>query len=339
MAAAPRRSAAGRFVVAMLALLLMGSVLLNLVLLAVSSFSSYDPELRITEKRYSHARYATQKVGIIDIDGVILSGEGSFKRQIDYARTEAEEGRLKALVLRVDSPGGSVSGSDYIFHHLRKFREDTGLPIVVSMGGVAASGGYYVSMAVGDAPNTIFAEPSTFTGSIGVIIPHYNAAGLFEKIGVEADAVASHPLKTMGSLSRKMTAEEQDIFLQLVNDGFEQFKDVIKQGRPKFRNDPSALDKLATGQIFSSKQALDAGLVDKIGFLEDAIERAIELAGVEADYVTVVRFKPESGLLDALMGAQARPAAGLDLAALLDMSTPRTYYLWTALPPLARSGQ
>jgi protease-4 len=336
--AAPRRSALGRVLLALLLMAFFGSLLLNLILMLVAGFSSYESDGRVVEKHYSHERSAPHHIAIIEVEGVILDGEAKFKRLIDHARHEAERGKLKGLVLRVDSPGGSVSGSDYIFHHLTKLRAETQIPIVVSMGGLAASGGYYVSMAVGNTPDTIFAEPSTFTGSIGVIIPHYNFKGLFEKIGVEADSVASHPLKTMGSVSRPMTDDERAIFESLIADGFTQFKDAIKQGRPKFKQDPDALEKLATGQIYSSQQAHDAGLVDKIGFIEDAIDRAIELAALDKERTSVVRYKPETTFIDALTGAQAKQQTSLDLAALLDMTAPRTYYLWTSLPLLARSG-
>ena len=204
-----------------------------------------------------------------------MGSEGFFKQQIDHARKDIEDGNLKAIVVRVNSPGGTISGSDYMLHYLRKLAADTHVPLVVSMGGMAASGGYYVSMCVGERPETIFAEPTTWTGSIGVIIPHYNLAELLQKWGIQEDAVASDPLKTMGSFARKMTEKERKIFQGLVDEGFSQFKDAIKQGRPKFRKDPTALDKLATGQVFTAQQALDDGLIDKIGFVEDAIDRAI----------------------------------------------------------------
>ena len=115
---------------------------------------------------------------------------------------DAVAGNLKALVVRINSPGGSISGSDYIYHHLRELNEKTQIPIVVSMGALAASGGYYASMAVGGTRDTIFAEPTTWTGSIGVIIPHYNIAGLMKEVGVVEDSIASHRLKEMGSLTR-----------------------------------------------------------------------------------------------------------------------------------------
>src|SRR6185369_12594700 len=129
------------------------------------------------------------------------------------------------------------------------------------------SGGYYVSMAVGDTENSIFAEPSTWTGSVGVVIPHYNFSGLMEKFQVEEDSIKSHRLKMMGSPFRPMTEEERGIFQGLVDESFTQFKEIVKAGRPKFRSNEAALTAVATGQVFTTKQALANGLVDKEGFI------------------------------------------------------------------------
>jgi protease-4 len=241
--------------------------------------------------------------------------------------------QVEAIVLRVDSPGGTVSGSDYLHHHLRKLVEKRKVPVVVSMGGIAASGGYYVAMAVGDAPDSIYAEPSTFTGSIGVIIPRYDLSEMLQNWGVEYDAVASGKFKSMGNMAKPMTEEERELFQQIVDEGFGQFKDIIRSGRPKFREDPQALDALATGQIFTSKQAVQNGLVDRIGFIESAVERAIEMAALDLAEVQVVRYKPEPSLVGLLMGSKAR-GQSLDLRAILELTTPRAYYLSTWLPPL-----
>ena len=273
-------------------------------------------------------------MAIFSIEGTILSSEGFFKQQIDHARKDIEDGNLKAIVVRVNSPGGTISGSDAMLHYLRQLAADTHVPLVVSMGGVAASGGYYVSMCVGDKPETIFAEPTTWTGSIGVIIPHYNLAELMQKWGIQEDAVASDPLKTMGSFARKMTEKERKIFQGLVDAGFTQFKDAIKQGRPKFRKDPAALDRLATGQVYTAQQALADGLIDKIGFVEDAVDRAIKLAGLDKENVKVVKYKAEPRLSEIFFG-QSRIQPSFDLAALLESTTPRAYYLCTWLPGLA----
>jgi protease-4 len=334
VAPAPKKSSVvWKIFFAMLLLAFFGSMMLNLLLFAaVAVRGAGGGETRIQEQYFSHKHVASNKVAILSIEGVITSGEGFFKRQLEQARKDYDDGDLKALVIRVNSPGGTITGSDYMLHHLRKFKEDTKIPVVVSMGGMAASGGYYVSMAVGDTENTIFAEPTTWTGSIGVIIPHYNAADLLKKVGVEQDDIVSHHLKGMGSISRPMTEEEKQIFQGLVNDGFSRFKEVVQSGRPQFKKDPAALDKLATGQIFTADQAKESGLVDKIGFLEEAVDRAIELTKLPESEVTVVRYKSEPTLADIFMGGQAKAQAGIDWAALLESATPRAYYLCTWLP-------
>jgi protease-4 len=310
------------------------SVLLNLLLITILGINSADAEARVQEKYFSHSRTAEKKVAVFSIEGTILSTDGFFKQQIDHARQDIEDGNLKAIVVRVDSPGGTISGSDDMLYQLNKLAKETKVPIVVSMGGVAASGGYYVSMCVGDRPETIFAEPSTWTGSIGVVIPHFNVAEMITRWGIQDDAVASGPLKTMGSIARQMTPRERKIFQELVDQGFAQFKNAIQEGRPKFKKDPAALDQLATGQVYTAKQALDTGLIDKIGYLDDAVDRAIELSGLTKDNVRVVRYKAEPRISEILFG-QSHIQTPFDLASLMNMTTPRGYFLCTWLPALA----
>src|SRR5258706_10396683 len=223
-------------------------------------------------------------------------------------RTVRKDENVKGIVLRVDSPGGAVTGADYIFHHLKELKNEKGCPVVVSMGGMAASGGYYVSMVVGDQKDSIFAEPTTTTGSIGVIIPHYDISGLLSKFDVKDDSISSHERKQMLSMTRPIPKEHRDIIQGYVNETFDRFKMIVKEGRPKFTKDAAALDKLATGEIFSADQALKHGLVDKIGFLEDAVERAIELAHLTKDEVQVVKYKKPVSLLDDFALMQGRSA-------------------------------
>jgi len=326
----------GRWLLVLLLLALCGSLVANVMLLMVAGLAgltSLDTDRKVQERFHSLQENGRSKVAVISVTGAILEGEGFVKHQIDRAM---EDRSVKAVVLRVNSPGGTITGSDYIYHHLRELAREKEIPIVVSMGGLAASGGYYVSMAAGDTPDAIFAEPSTWTGSIGVIIPHYNFSGLLEEWGVEEDSVASRPLKKMGSFARPMTDEERQIFRELVDEGFTQFKDIVKAGRPRFRKDPKALDKLATGQIYTAQQALNNGLIDKIGFIEEAIDRAIELAKLDKDDVKVVEYKRMPTLTDVLLGANVR-SQQFDLATMLEMTAPRAYYLCTWLPPLATS--
>jgi len=331
-----------RWLLVLLLLGLCGSLMLNFLLFCVVSLTSFarlDTDRRVREKYHSLNPDAQDKVAIISIEGTILSSEGFAKRQIDRAM---EDDDVKAVVLRVNSPGGSVTASDYLYHHLSVLRKKK--PLVVSMGGLAASGGYYVSMAVGDTPDSIFAEPTTWTGSIGVIIPHYDLSGLLENWNIKEDSIASGPLKQMGSFTKSRTEEEREreneILQQLVDDSFARFKQIVADGRPelkeKLKVNPQAIDELATGQIYNAQQALDAGLIDEIAFVERAIERAVELAGLDAGNVKVVEYKRELGLMGVLLGSKAR-SESFDLAALLDMAAPRAYYLCTWLPPLSKS--
>jgi protease-4 len=192
-------------------------------------------------------------------------------------------------------------------------------------------------MAVGDAPNSIFAEPTTWTGSIGVVIPHYTVAGLMERFDVAEDSIKSHPLKQMGSPFKEMTEQERAIFQGLVDDSFARFKDIVKAGRPKFRDDPAALDALATGQVYTTNQALQNGLVDREGFIEAAIDRAIELAKIDKQNTQVIEYEAPFSLFGGLLAAKAessnRPSELAELKALLDLTRPRAYFLcdWISL--------
>ncbi len=184
-------------------------LLIIAILFALSYKGAYDRYVqrnpKLEEKYVSHSETAQQKVAIITIEGPIMHSDGFAKWQIDQV---ADDPDVKAVVVRVDSPGGTVTGSDYLYHHLRKLREDRSLPMVVSMGGMAASGGYYISMAVGNNPDTIFAERTTWTGSIGVIIPHFTIADLLESWKIKDDSITSGPYKDLGSPTRKLLARD-----------------------------------------------------------------------------------------------------------------------------------
>ena len=299
---------------------------------AISDY--YDTTEGIQEKYHSLNESASDKIAIIGVKGVIMEGDGFVKRQIDRVKEDKD---VKAVVLRIDSPGGTVSGSDYLYHHLNNLREEKNVPIVVSMGSVAASGGYYVAMAVGHQEDSIFAEPTTTTGSIGVIIPHYDISRLLEKWHVTDDSIASHPRKQIGSMTKTMTPEERQILQSNVTDMFNRFKEIVKRGRAAFAENEEALVELATGEIFSARQAHENGLVDKIGYLESAIERAVELAGLSQDVVRAVQYKKPAGFVDILAGRSTR-MRHLDLDSVLELTTPRAFYLCTSLPPLMTSG-
>jgi len=321
-----------------------GKVLLALLLVSVMGNVSqqmayqqyFQPDMKIQEKYFSHLEKGQPagKVAIIRASGALLEGDGFVKRQIDAVR---EDSQVQAVVLRIDSPGGTVTASDYLYHHLNKLRVERDMPLVVSMGSVCASGGYYIAMSVGDQQDSIFAEQSTWTGSIGVVIPHYDLTGLLESVEIEDDSIASHPLKLLGSPTRQLpeeyAAQERAILQGLVEDSFERFKEVVRAGRPFYVQNEAALERVTTGQIFSASQAKANRLIDKIGFLEDAVDRAIEMADLSEDEVRVVEYKQPPTILDALAGGQAAwPGQPLSLEKLFELASPRAYYMSTLLP-------
>lgn len=312
-----------------------------------ASYNSYfNPTTGPQEKYLDGSKTATKKIVVLHIAGTIAEGDTFVKDQIDRVRKDED---VVAVVLRINSPGGTVTYSDYLYHLLRELAtgesregsvEGEPLPLVVSMGSICASGGYYVAAAVGDTPDAIFAEPATITGSIGVIIPHYDLSGLLENWSIKDDSIASHPLKDMGSLTKTMTEEEREIFQNLVDEMLADFKEKVKAGRPMFRDNPADLDAVATGQVFTAKQAVELKLVDKIGFLDDAVARAAELAGVKVEGVRCVEYQKAPAALDALLGTATatRGNARFDLDTLVELTTPRAYYMCTWLPGITSFG-
>lgn len=328
---APRRRGVwGCLLFSVLLVVLFFSLMLNLGLMAVVPGDLFSQsETTVRERYHSLNRFGREKIAIIEVDGTILEAEGGFvKKQIDQV---VKDEAVKGVVLRVNSPGGTVSASDYLLHHLKQMTEEREIPLVVSMGGICASGGYYVSMAVGDAPDTIYAEPTTWTGSIGVVIPHYDLSGLLTEWKITDDSIKSAPLKTMGSPTKPMSEEEKAVLQGLVDDAFQRFKEIVVAGRPAFKDDNTALDKVTTGQVFTADQAVTDKIVDRIGFIEDAIDRVIELASLDRENVRVVKYAKPPTLADALFGSSSQ-SESLNLAALLDLSVPQAYYMYTNLP-------
>lgn len=296
----------------------------------------FDTSEGVQEKFVSGQAMGSDKIAIVNLEGAIMEGDGFVKRQIDRIRKDDD---IRAIVVRINSPGGTISGSDFIYHHLTKLKQERKIPLVVSMGSLAASGGYYVAMAVGDQENSIFAEDTTTTGSIGVIIPHYDLSGLLERMDILDDSIATHPRKQLLSMTRAMSEDHRQVLTKYIDQAFSRFKDIVKSGRPKFLHNPSELDTLATGEIFSAQQAVDLGLVDKIGFVEEAVERAAELANLDPKKVRVVTYHHRDNLAGALGFQQAPSTQTWNVSGLADLAVPKAYYLLSSLPPLASSWQ
>jgi protease-4 len=275
------------------------------------------------------------KVLLLDLSGVIGSQDGNglipqpnmlatFKEELGRA---SKDDKIKAVVVRINSPGGTVTASDILYHELKTFKAAKKVPIVVSMMDVAASGGYYLAMA-GDS---LLVHPSTVTGSIGVIMLTVNARGLLEKVGVEANAITSGPRKDMGSPFRLMTAEEKAIFQGVIDSFYQRFLAVVQEGRPNLSAEQ--IKKLADGRIYSGEQAKAAGLVDDIGYLDEAIDQAKKKAGLkEAKIVTYRRpGEYQNNIYSRVLqggGSGFASLANIDLLSMVRGGTPQFMYLW-----------
>lgn len=240
--------------------------------------------------------WTNEKIALIDVSGIIMNGTQSplfgsgenpvarFKEQLDFAR---KDNSVKGVILRINSPGGGVVASEIMHQELTAFREKTDKPVVAVMMDVAASGGYYLACGCDE----IVAHPSTVTGSIGVIMQMFDLTGTMEMIGVTSDAITSGPNKDAGSPFRSMDPDERAIFQSIVLDMYERFLDVVKKGRPGL--DDAKIRRLADGRIYSASQAMENGLIDKIGNMRDTIESMKERIGAED--VTLVTYRRPYG--------------------------------------------
>lgn len=217
-----------------------------------------------------------RRVGLVEIIGDI-DDPADVVEQLERMRRDPS---VRAVVVRLDSPGGGVAASQEIHEAVQKVREE-GKPVVASMGGVAASGAYYVACAA----DSIVSNPGTLTGSIGVIMSFPNTEELFRKVGLKFEVVKTGKFKDMGSLSRPMTVDERELLQKVLSNVYEQFVDAISEGRNLDRED---ILPYADGRIFSGDQAQDYGFVDRLGDLNDAIHLAAGMAGI-AGRPTVVR--------------------------------------------------
>ena len=280
---------------------------------------------------------ASAKIAVIDVEGILLNaheprliGEGEhavslLTEQLDKARGDPA---VRAVVLRINSPGGGVTASDLMHGEIERFRK-TGRPVYAVMMDVAASGGYYVACACDE----IYAQPTTITGSIGVIMQMVDLSGTLGKIGIKTDAITSGARKDAGSPLRSMTPEERELFQGIVNGLYERFVSVVVGGRPKL--DEGQVRELADGRVFTAQQALDAGLIDGIAGMRDVIAKAKERVG--AGKVRVVAYHRPLGYVANYYGGSPGPPPqaaeinliNLNLGELLQASYPQFLYLWS----------
>ena len=234
-----------------------------------------------------------------------------------------DDPKVKALVLRINTPGGTVTASDVIFREIELFKRAKKIPIVAVMMDVAASGGYYVALGA----DVIVAHPTTVTGSIGVVMLSFNAEGLMQKIGVSANTVKSAERKDMGSPFRPMTPEERAIFQSVIDDLYRQFLLKVMERR---KLPEAAARTLGDGRVYTADQALQHRLIDRVGYMPDAIEIARQEAGIDKARV-IVYHRPRQYRATYFAEAQPLDGGGLLSSGALGALTgpgPKFLYLW-----------
>lgn len=282
-----------------------------------------------------------QKVLLIDVSRVIVSAErpgllGSPRPSLlarvreELKRAEKDD-RVRAVVVRINSPGGTVTASDTLYRELREFRTKTGRPMIAHLLDVGTSGAYYVALAADE----IVASPTTVTGSIGVVLAGINMSGLMDKLGVKNQTLKSGALKDAGSPLRPMTSEDEAVLQRILTAMHERFLALVQERRPAITGE--SLQTIRDGRVLYAEEARALGLVDRIGYLDDAIRRARELANLEE--ATVVVYQRPSQQAENIYS----PASLWSVLAELFLGEvgavsmgPQFWYLW--MPGQARFG-
>jgi protease-4 len=292
---------------------------------------------KVVETQVQPARgFSSDRIAIIGVEGLIANARSNgllaptenplslFTQQLETAERDA---RVKAVVLRVNSPGGTVTASDTIYEQVVRFKKRTGKPVVASAQELAASGAYYVSLSA----DKIVVQPTSVVGSIGVVFETFEFSGTMNKIGVRSDAIKSGQFKDIGSPFKPLLPDERKLMQAMVDEYFARFQTRVRTRRPGVADD---VFKTATdGRVFSGQQAVDWGLADQTGLLSDAIDLARKLSNSpKAGAVIYTRPFGYSGSIYA-SATDPQPSAGVVRLELPDAVTPLPggfYYLWEA---------
>lgn len=317
------------------------SMLFGLCLLVFSGCSLISVSLMPSAEPFEETTVmgtGRDKILIIDISGIIsdegkhglgfLSDEPNTVCRIkEELTTAAHDDRIKAVILRINSPGGTVTASDILYHEIEQFKKASGLPVIACIMDLGASGGYYVAVSA----DKIVAHPTTVTGSIGVIMLHLSVGGLMQKIGVADTSIKTGEHKDMGSPFKTMTEEEQKIFLGVLDDMYQKFLAVIVKNRPGLSMEK--LRPLADGRIYTARQALEFGLIDHVGYLDDAVSLAKEVSGLKA--ARVIIYHRPGAYKNNIYSQLGTPGIGsfnlinVDLKTLVKSGAPSFMYLWS----------
>ncbi len=329
----PRRGGVLRTLVLILLILgLLVSVIVNIALIAGSDGGGRTQQLTLASGDSS------QTIAVVPLEGLIMEREKTrFAQLLERAENDKD---VKAVVIRINTPGGDVTASDEIYQRILKFKsKKPGVPVVVSMGGMATSGGYYAACA-GDH---LFAEETTLTGNIGVLMPSYNISKLMEKYGVEDKTIVSTgaTYKTAGSMTAPENEKDRAYLQGIADSMFARFKQVVVTGRGSYLK--GSIDTIADGRVYLADEALSSGLVDEKGDQDDAVSYAAKKANLSRPHV--VKFQEAPSLFD-LLSSESRSAlsspqgsggghfnvsginVNIDPETIDRLRSPRLLYLW-----------
>jgi protease-4 len=314
----------------------LGALLLACLLAGCSVISlDLSPRVRPLEEETVEG-HGDAKILILDVSGFLSDESPSSTLTIgtppprvpllvrvrEELKKAADDPKVRAVVVRINSPGGTVTASDIIYRELREFQRARPVPIVAAMMDVAASGGYYIALAA----DTIVAHPTTVTGSIGVIMISLNAEGLMDKIGLATNTIKSGARKDMGSPFRQLTPEERAIFQSVIDDLYRQFVAKVVERR---QISSAVAATLADGRIYTAEQALGHKLIDRIGYVPDALEVARHAAGLTEARVIVYK-RPREYRATYYARSETDASVFASVAQLTGMAGagPRLLYLW-----------
>jgi len=294
----------------------------------------FQPKIRPLEEETVEGK-GSSKILMLDLSGMLSEDLPSFslgappprvpllaRVREELAKAEKDD-QVRGLIVRINSPGGTITASDVLYHEILTFKQRKKIPVVAAIMDVGASGGYYAALAA----DTIVVNPTTITGSIGVVMVTLNAQGLMQKIGVAPLAIKSGSMKDAGSPFRSLTAPELAVFQTMIDEMYGRFVSLIVQSR-KLPED--RVRALADGRIYTADQALRLGLVDRIGYLEDVVELTREAAKLDEARV-VMYHRPKEYRANIYSSSQAPATAESTLgqfATALGVSGPRFLYLW-----------
>ncbi len=276
------------------------------------------------------------KILIVDISGVIseednkrgfvnLSEEPDIVTRVkEELKKASKDKRMRAVILRINSPGGGVTASDTIYHEIEQFKKETGIKVIACIMDLGASGGYYVAVSA----DKIMAHPTAVTGSIGVIMLNLSVEGLLQKIGIKDTTIKTGEHKDMGSPLKPMSEEERQIFQNILGDMHERFLAVIAKNRKELSMEKLKL--LADGRIYTARQALENKLVDRIGYLDEAISLAKDEAQI-AEARVIIYHRPgayKNNIYSKLMSTNGINLVNVDLRSFVKLGTPSFMYLW-----------